>query len=210
MEDTADKHAESYFQLIGRSVPNRKVPEHAAADAVAKRIDEETSCGTAAKKMASEAIRRTREKGLIEIVTGEEGINWCVVARKEEKGKEKKAKDKDNDLVAEIASDSEAITATADLLPGQGDKGKDASKEPFAGTQHAPVSALTNTTLEGLPEQEEEKPEEPPDRESAACGGVTSRVASVHEHGTAGKRRIHIRGRAVKAVVKKDTRNGKF
>ena len=210
VEDTADKHAVSYFQMIGRSVPNRKVPEHAAADAVAKRIDKETSCGTAAKNMASEAIRRTRGKGLIEIVTDDAGTNWCVVARKEEKGKEKKAKDKDNDLVAEIASDSEAITATADLLPGQGDKGKDASKEPFAGTQHAPVSALTNTTLEGLPEQEEEKLEEPPDQESAACGGATSRVASVHEHGTAGKVRFHVIGQGPLPVTEKNNALGKY
>ena len=162
--------------------------------------------------MASEAIRRTRGRGLIEIVTDDKGTNWCVVARKEEKGKEKEAKDKANDLVvqAEIASDSEAITATADVLPGQGDEGKDASKEPFVGTQHVLVSALTNATLEGLPEQEEEKPEEPPDRESAACGGATSGVASVHEHGTAGKLKFHIVGAAPKVVTEKNNIYGKY
>ena len=50
VEDTADKLAVSYFQMIGSSVPHHKVPEHVAAETVAKRIDEETSCGTAAKK----------------------------------------------------------------------------------------------------------------------------------------------------------------
>ena len=75
VEDTADKHAVSYFEMIGINVPNHKVPEHVAAEAVAKKIYKETSCGTAAKNMASEAIRRTRGRGLIEIVTDEKGTN---------------------------------------------------------------------------------------------------------------------------------------
>ena len=50
VEDTADKHAISYFEMIENNVPYQKVPADAAAKSVACLIDEETNCGIAAKK----------------------------------------------------------------------------------------------------------------------------------------------------------------
>ena len=61
--------------MIGNNVPHQKVPADAAAKSVACLIDEETNCGIAAEKMAFEAIRRTRDRGLIKIVTGNKGVN---------------------------------------------------------------------------------------------------------------------------------------
>ena len=37
VEDTADKHAVSYFKMIRDGAPKKKAPEHAAADTVAKK-----------------------------------------------------------------------------------------------------------------------------------------------------------------------------
>ena len=81
----ADKHSESYFKWVGRTIPQKTVTLQAASISICERIkkgmnmDQVASFEKQIEAVAFDAILRARQKGMVELFTDAKGCNHCAV-----------------------------------------------------------------------------------------------------------------------------------